>query len=699
MPLAVNHDTGEVVFLDDQGQWQPAKRAVNPQTKKMLAFDGKDWSEIPSKGEGVMGYVKAALKGLESGVLFGFSPQIKGAAAQAGLMEEMPYLTDEQIAEVERQGGPQAVYGPVRDEEAKAQQEAREQYPKTYLGGELIGALAVPVGGAAREATVAAKLRRGAAIGAAAGTLSGVGHGETPEERVVGGVVGGLLGTAGGLATPLVEGGVAAARAVTPRITAEARRILNSGSEAERQVVTAIERDIAADPAARARVTPQEFVNARNKGLPVRTIDMGGDLTRRLADTAGTVSPEGRTALNEAVDQRFETQSPRLAAWLNKTFHYPDAAAQSDAINQVARTVNKPAYAKTYADGARGLWDEGFEQMAQAPVVQDAIRKTMVSAKNEAARMGFTPPKNPFVIDASGRLTLKADANGNRMLPSLQFWDYVKRNLDAVGTREAKDWARILREHADQLVPSYKTARAGAASFFGAENALEAGQNFVGASARYGIPAVRKALAKMSPTERQLFQDGYVSRLVEKIEKTPDRRSVLNQIGQSPAAQQELRIALGPERARELEARLRVEGVMDLARKAVQGNSWTARRLFDLGLGGSGISLVGSGGYNSDPKEMTVGAVMMALAAGKHRVDQNVMRKVAELLVSDDPTKLVRGVRIVAKNERLFQGLRSADQKLALAAGEQARNVPQLQAPGTGRADQDQNQVPRPPGQ
>jgi hypothetical protein len=191
----------------------------------------------------------------------------------------------------------------------------------------------------------------------------------------------------------------------------------------------------------------------------------------------------------------FESQSPRLAEWLQQTFHYPDAAAQQDALDKIARTVNRPAYAKAYSAGAKGLWDEGFEQIIQAPVVQDAIRKTMVSAKNDAAKAGFTPPKIPFAMNDAGRLSLKTDAEGNRLLPNLQFWDFVKRNLDKVGTREAQDWARVLRERLDELVPSYQTARAGAAKFFGAQDALEAGQNFVGASARFGLPAARKALA------------------------------------------------------------------------------------------------------------------------------------------------------------------------------------------------------------
>lgn len=49
--IATNPQTGEVVFLDDKGQWSPAQTAINPQTKEMLAFDGKGWTPVPaSKG-------------------------------------------------------------------------------------------------------------------------------------------------------------------------------------------------------------------------------------------------------------------------------------------------------------------------------------------------------------------------------------------------------------------------------------------------------------------------------------------------------------------------------------------------------------------------------------------------------------------------------------------------------------------------
>lgn len=47
MPLARNPKTGEVLYLTDQGQWEPSKRATNPQTGEELVFDGKGWTPPP----------------------------------------------------------------------------------------------------------------------------------------------------------------------------------------------------------------------------------------------------------------------------------------------------------------------------------------------------------------------------------------------------------------------------------------------------------------------------------------------------------------------------------------------------------------------------------------------------------------------------------------------------------------------------
>jgi hypothetical protein len=501
--------------------------------------------------------------------------------------------------------------------------------------------------------TLPRMMAQGAASGAGIGGVDAAVRGENPfTAGAVGGAVGGLAPAAGRLANAVVG----------QPVSNLLRGIRNPTEEAERRVATALDRDIRnSGPGMPA----QEFVDAQRGGQPVNMMDMGGETTRALARSAANTSPEGRATLNRAIDERFASQSPRLAEWLQTTFHYPNASAQQDALDKIARTVNRPNYAKAYSEGSNLRFDENLEQISQAPVVQEAIRKAMVSAKNDAAKLGFTPPKNPFQFDETGRLKLKTDENGNRMEPNLQFWDIVKRNLDKTGTPEARDWSRVLREQLDDKVPSYATARAGAAKFFGASDAIEAGQNFVGASKKFGIPEVRKQLAKMSADERQLFQDGYVSRLVETIENTGDRRTVLNKISSSPAAREEMNVALGPQRAGEVEARLRVEGIMDLARSAVQGNSTTARQLVELGLAG------GVGGYESyqgDPQALVKAALVYGAARGHRVIDENVAKHVAKLLTSSDVRQLQKGIALISRNKQMMGAIRNADAALGAIA-------------------------------
>lgn len=61
MTIATNPETGQVVFLSPEGQWEPAQTAVNPQTKEMLAFDGREWRPVPASG-GVFEAIEKAVK-------------------------------------------------------------------------------------------------------------------------------------------------------------------------------------------------------------------------------------------------------------------------------------------------------------------------------------------------------------------------------------------------------------------------------------------------------------------------------------------------------------------------------------------------------------------------------------------------------------------------------------------------------------
>lgn len=653
-------------------------------------------------------------RGMMTGATFNFYDELTGLARAGGLEPDDPDVGHAIKSLIV--GGYRKLTGDseaerLYDEQVKKTRGQTKQmeteHPVASVAGNVAGSLAVPVGAVAQGATLPVRMGRGALAGAGIGAVSGIGAGEDAAERGRGALTGAGIGAVTGAAAPaVVEGVIQGTRALTAPITNAVRGAVNPESEAARRVVTAVERDIGQDPAAAQRLTPQEFSASRQGGGPAAVMDLGGETTRALARSAANTSPEGRQALNTTIDQRYEGQSGRITDWLRDTFHYPDVPAQQRAIEQTAQTVNRAAYGRAMRDpGAQSMWDEGLQQLTAAPAVREAIRAASTSGANRAAAQGFRAPVSPFQFAQDGTMTMKEGVT-----PSLQFWDQVKKNLDGMigKARRAGDDTLVnelqplkttLVNHLDDLVPTYAEARAGAAHFFGAENALEAGQNFVGASQRFGLPAARDALAAMSPQERQLFQDGYVSRLVETVNKTGDRRNVLNQISSSPAARQELRLALGPRRAEELEAGLRVEGIMDLARRAVQGNSTTARQLAELGLAGGAGGLGIHGGITQDPRELTIAALMGALVAGRRHVDQRVARRVAEMLVSDDPGVLQRGVRVIAGNDRFMQALRGADLRLANAGGQQSANVPALQAAGVGRTNQNDQNVPRPPGQ
>jgi hypothetical protein len=405
-------------------------------------------------------------------------------------------------------------------------------------------------------------------------------------------------------------------------------------------------------------------------------------------------------ALTQATNDRFEGQSPRVIDWLNKTFHYPNAQAQQQAIDKVEQTVNRAGYQKAYKEGDKPIFSPQLELLTSSPDVAQAMKTAAVRGQGRAVTEGYGGFNAGVNVSDSGVVSFPTK-NGVTAYPNLQFWDYTKRalgDMESAARRSGKnDEASVLKSlrtsltnELDSAVPSYQQARAGAAHFFGAENALEAGQNFV--TAKMGNREAREAMSKMTPDQKQLFQDGYVSKFIESLGEVGDRRNVLNSIAQSPAARERLNMVLGPQKAKEMEAMLRVEGIMDLPRTAIQGNSTTARQLAELGLAGGASGIGGMGIYDMDPKKMGAAAVLGALAGGKHVVDQRLAKRVAQMLVSDNPAVLAQGVRAVAHNDKFLNAMRDTDVRLATVGAQKVPAIPM--GLGTSPVHADQQQQP-----
>jgi hypothetical protein len=226
------------------------------------------------------------------------------------------------------------------------------------------------------------------------------------------------------------------------------------------------------------------------------------------------------------------------------------------------------------------------------------------------------------------------------------------------GAREESRDVTLMRQRLmtelDRQFPVYATARGTAASFFRAADAIEAGENF--ATQTYNLADAQAAFNAMSQNDQLMFRQGFASRVIERLNNTGDRRSIINQMVGSPAARGKLDVALGRNAAQEMEAFLRIEGIMDMSRGAL-GNSTTARQLADMGLAG-GIGIAGAMGV-SNPFGLLAAALTWGIKQGGRAAEERVYSRVAEMLVSQDPAVRQRALASIARNPQVMGRLRA----------------------------------------
>jgi hypothetical protein len=578
-------------------------------------------------------------------------------------------------------------YSRIAEAEKRAQENYAEKNPGADLGAAILslpmlGAPFKPKGGGAPPVPLGKQIVETAGKGAAAGGVYGFGEGRTLDERATGAMNGAAVGgTVGVIAPPLME------KVITPVAKAIARPftgLINPEKQAAKDIAGAFARDEARGSAG---LTDEAYAAAQREGQSPALADKGGETVRALARYSSNVSPEARDALLKASDGRFETQAPRAADFVQRLFGGDaDASKISDTLAKRAKAVNNPAYEAAHKAGeTANLWTKELADLAQAPDIMDAIKSVSRTAQNKSVIEGYKPIRNPFTMAKDGNLklkmTLRADGTVEPISPNLAFWDTVKEGLDrqietlfsAGKKRAANDTValknRLLAE-LDRAIPEYKTARAGAASFFGAEDALEAGQKFVKATSSISIPDAQKALAKMSASERGLFAQGFASELSHAILSTPDRRNVLNQLFlNNPNARARITLALGPKRADQLEAYLRREAIMDSLRQAVSGNSSTASQLAQMAIFGGGGTGVGYLATGDMTKAQMIGAMIAGAKYGKVKIDANVAKVVGAKLASNDPKVLDKAVRMVAGSKLYMNALRSAEEAASRVGG------------------------------
>jgi hypothetical protein len=467
------------------------------------------------------------------------------------------------------------------------------------------------------------------------------------------------------------------AQAVGERVGPMLNSIRNPSEEAARRVGVAVNRDIAANP--QSIMNAADEAVARQTGMPLINVDRGGETTRALARSVANQSPEARAIIDRTVEDRFTTQAPRAVAFLERLVggRADDLALQQN-MRTAARASNDPAYKAAYnSPQAQAIWTPEIRNLMQAQPFRTAIQQAESTARNSAAVTGGKAVVNPFVFAADGSVTLRTMPDGSRALPNLEFWDIVQRNLrnqadvasrqgDNLLASQIGDMRRQLNTTLDGAVPQFQQARAGAASFFGAEDALDAGRTF--ANQPRQIPEARQAFNGFTEAEKKAFGVGYASELIDKVKASSDRRNIIQQVFGSPAAREMNELVFGKAKANQLEAFVRVEDLADQLRGAM-GNSTTARQLMELGIGAGVGGMGGLGLSGGDWQTAFKGAALGTAGAGARiigqRVDAKVMEEVARLLTSDSPQALQKAVYNAAMSPKWMLALEQMSEILA----------------------------------
>lgn len=590
-------------------------------------------------------------------------------------------LGDEIEAGVRAAIDPNKTYADVIPEVRQKLAQSQEEYPIATYGAEIAGSVALPFGLASKgigltanaaQKGLGAAMKAGAAEGALYGAAYGAGKSEDGALNRAEGALGGA--TVGGLVGGAAPAVVAGAGAAADTIRSNVRAFTNPTEEATRRVAKTL---IASDDVARemkqlgvkplridADPEAQRLIRSGQAGQDVMLVDTGGESARRLLRSAANNSPEAQEIANAALMTRSQGQTSRALDFIRgMTGRAGNAGQVGDDLARMRKMTTSPMYQAALQEGDRPIWSRNLEALTGSDMVKSAMQKAAQTVNNRSIAEGGGA-MNVGVNFENGVMRFTRGEGGRTTYPNLQFWDEVKKNLDDVvgqakrsgAQNEAATGTKIverLREELDEIVPAYKKARGVSANYFKANDALEAGQVF--AKGRYDFNEVEKALKGMQPAERSMFEEGFVSGYLDKIAGTRDGRDLTKILMSDDNARRAFEVALGKPKARQLEAFLHIEKVMEASKNAL-GNSTTARQLREMGAAGV-LTGAGSGvlqGGMFDPQAALLGAfAKWGASKGKDAIDNKMAVRMVQMLTSKDPKEFALAIQQAATPDNL----------------------------------------------
>jgi hypothetical protein len=532
-------------------------------------------TKLPDIGTG-----QSALVGGVQGASFGFADEIMGGASALA---------------AKAMGNPadlSTLYGAAVSVPRMAQDSAAEHHPVAYYGGQIAGGVAPAVasGGAgaipgmARAGLGMRSLAAGGE-GAAYGALHGAGSAEGGlAERATGAGVGAVTGAVGGAMMPgAVDLGGAAWRGVSSPV----RGILQPTQFGQQKAAEALLRD--RNPAGFAgrgpRGASEDLARLRGEtGKDLMLADMGGENTRNLLRSATNMASTGAQRLNRTLDVRQGNQWRRIERDMSRGLGSPDDYAAS--VDQIIaeRAANATDdFGKAYSAPWNVRGDDPLVEVVGRKYMQRVIEKTAESV--EGTTGANVAQMRPWELLHRVRMQMDREING------------LKSGVpDAKANWDANDLLRLKHDIDDAISknnPLFKQA----INRYSGDSALKgAAQDGFDEGLKISTEDLaRKMRSFKNDSEREMYRMGVARAIAGKMRRPNVTSDRTENVFSSPDIQLRLKAIFPDNRSlREFQRDLVVEARMADTRKAVQGNSTTAKQLINAQESGQPAAAVGA---------------------------------------------------------------------------------------------------------
>lgn len=538
----------------------------------------------------------------------------------------------------------------------------RERSPVASTAGEIAGGMAMGGNLAAGGVTLmrpglglGQQVMRGAAEGAAYGGVYGAGEAKLGDEAsgaaqgaTTGAAIGGALPIAGAAGKTVFD---IADNAISP--------YLRPSTFAAKKVAQRLSQDgKTADGIAQKM--------AREPGLTVA--DLAGENTRGLTRTAANVPGAGRQKITTRVNLGQMGQGQRIEEAVSDTIGSATGWRQAAAdIAERKATQAGPLYQRAFANR---------EPVDVGPVLRE-IDDTIAPGISRLARPNGGIPSGIKPDSVTGELLQirnRLQAQSGAMKTDLEQLHLLKQDLDDLVSsalrsgnktlaKKVGDVQRSLLRQMDAKSPDYQNARRIFAGESRMNDALDRGYEFIAK----GGDMTAADVARMTPSEREMFRLGVARGLKEAIDKTPDGADVVKRIYGSRAKRNTLSLAFdNPQDRKAFASAMLREARRSRTRTAVTGNSTTTRQQADLEDAGIDASVIGQAATGNFIEAIKSLAGRAGARIGG--VTPRVASEIADLTMTRDPARLaemVRRIQAAQGRSGRIEGIYSAVQQIS----------------------------------